>query len=160
MTVIAFLVYHTRQGRTRFVDQLFVDAKHRRKGHATKLLDLLTTGPIELIVRRNNTSALAAYLALGFCLGKVPERGFHPDNDEFYMRTVSFTKAKKLIKESLKSKPPPKTVTTKYQTWRDVPADVKKYMIDAVKASEKLNTRKEAENVVHPGASAQYVILT
>lgn len=161
MAVIAFLVYHTRVGRTRFVDQLYVAPRHRRKGHAAALLAELARGPIELVVRRDNGAAIAAYLKLGFCLGTVPSNGGYAidDAEELFMRTTSYRRAATLLGTALRRYRPPATETTTYTSWNEVPASVQNYMVHAVATSERL-PEAEAREVVHPstGPSPRYLV--
>lgn len=154
--IVGYLVYHTRTGRTRFVDQIYIAPKHRRKGHAMKLLNMLTTGPIELIVRRENTRALAAYLDVGFCREAAPE-GIEPDDTEFFMRTRSYIHAKKRIQAKLAARPPPKTRVTAKSAWTGLDDADQSYMLKTVMASEKLARNDALRVLTPPGAS--YVIL-
>ena len=162
MPVLAFLVYHSRKGRTRFIDQIYVTKAQRRTGLGVKLLGRLSTGPIELVVRRDNAEAIAAYLALGFCLAESPGGAYKIDKStEFYMRTVSFRKTKRLMQDSLKRKSPPTVTADEYSAWPAIPSKVREFMVDAVIKSEGVS-KAEALKTVNPGASPRvhYVVLS
>lgn len=83
-----FLVYHIPIGRRRFIDELFVAPHARRQGVARSMIQFICKGPIELIVRKGNFSALSLYNSLRFC---STDRGYYqPDDGELYMKTQSF----------------------------------------------------------------------
>lgn len=159
----AFMVYHTRSGRTRFVDQIFVTRNQRRRGFAALMLSELTTGPIELVVRRNNADALASYIRLGFCGWKSPGGEYSIDErEELYMRTTSYRRTRDLIDASTRRSAElrPGMRLARFQSWSDVDDATRRWMVRSVQSTEGLTERDAMDVINPPRGDVTYVVVS
>jgi GNAT superfamily N-acetyltransferase len=174
-TPLAFLAYHTRTGRTRFVDQLFVASAHRRRGLGTALLAQLATGPIELIARRDNVAAVALYAQLGLCV-VTHDPPYAPEDDEVFFRTTNYKRTAAL----LRARPAPALTLARWARWDAVPEAARRFMVQAVwtslptevrdaKVRALRNRRRLSEDearervalaILHPDDDVRYIAVT
>jgi hypothetical protein len=164
----AFLVAHRPfpNQRLHFVDELYVDPSHRRKGYATFLLSKLSAGPIELRVRKNNTNAFALYSRIGMCeLNSQPN--VKPPNpshthctypatensDGMCMRSRNFVVTKRrlsgLVRKKIKKdalQDLERSLVT-HHAWNKLPANYKTLMVDALMRSHDYTERTATENL-------------
>jgi hypothetical protein len=87
-----FLMYHKLRPRHAFIDELYVRPGYRGQGVAKSLVNAVAKGPVELIVDRANTKAIALYVAVGFCAQE--QSHYLPGDHELSMRTTSFIRTK------------------------------------------------------------------
>lgn len=108
-----FAAYHITSGRSRYLDQLFVKPRERRKGVASLLLFALANGPIELIVDMENCGAIALYTLCGFCAAK--ECTYEVDDGHLCMKTTSYLRTKSVLRPRART-----TARVTYHTWSEL----------------------------------------
>jgi len=151
----SFLVYHTRKGRTRFVDQVFVSRRRRRGKVGTFLLHhICKKGPVELIARKENSEAISMYSKVGFCV--LPEKGsYPPSEDELFMRTSSYIRSRGLMEERTRGEEAPHMEEAK---WGSLSQDRKRRMVDLLEREEGMS-RKTALSLIHPDDNVEFVFV-
>ena len=152
----SFLAFHTREGRTRFVDQIFVSKRKRRHKVGTfLLLHICRKGPVELIVKKEKSEAISMYSKSGFC--SLPERGsYTPKRGELFMRTSSYLRSRKMMEERTRGEEKP---TIEECTWDALPADKKQRMVDLLEKEEGISRRK-AFSLIHPDDDVHFLFVS
>ena len=147
MGVGAFLVYHLpHEGKhLRFVDELLVLPEWRGRGVATRLLQLVASGPIELRVHRSNVDAISLYTKLGM----RPSGCIYGDSDDesLCMRTSSFWETKRRIVAALRGHEKPKLIRTTYTKWNEIPLNDRKLMIQELCNTHNYSSYRSMRNL-------------
>ena len=140
MSLIGGLAYHLpRRGqRLRFVDLLFVAPGHRGARHAARLLWELRQGPLELSVRKDNNTALRAYLGLGLCTTDSPT--YAPDAAHLALRSTSYLRTKEKLEDALGGVAARDrhegTRVAHVASWEELPKAERRFLVQGAMATE------------------------
>ena len=143
---LAIVVWHAR-GRGAFVDFLWVDAAHRKRGIGRALLGRIARDHefVELIVSKSNTIALKAYGRLGFgstADGKrLPAALYAPFESELALRAYAIDVNDMRLD------------VTCFDAWDALPACARSAVVTA--ARETTSSHSAARHVVDPSESRE-----